>query len=242
MRIIPVIDLLDGRAVHARGGRRHLYRPLSTPLCRDSDPLAVATAYRGMHPFRTFYLADLNAIQDRGDNLDVVRALLRRFRGCRIWLDAGPASMEAAGVRLRPVIGTETGIDASRLGKQSKRAPPPVLSLDFRARRFLGDPAILDRPDCWPPDIIVMNLDRVGARRGPDLDRIASLKQRARSRCIYAGGGLRDEEDLRLLAAAGAAGVLTATALHERALDSPAVARWEDAKKKPRPGPGRVVG
>jgi phosphoribosylformimino-5-aminoimidazole carboxamide ribotide isomerase len=57
----------------------------------------------------------------------------------------------------------------------------------------------------------------------------------------YAGGGLRHEQDLRALAAAGAAGVLVATALHERVLDQLAVARW-DAQKKPRPGPGRVVG
>ena len=32
---------------------------------------------------------------------------------------------------------------------------------------------------------------------------------------IYAGGGVRDDEDLRALEAAGAAGALLATALHE---------------------------
>ena len=32
---------------------------------------------------------------------------------------------------------------------------------------------------------------------------------------IYAGGGVRDDPDLRALEAAGAAGALVATALHE---------------------------
>jgi phosphoribosylformimino-5-aminoimidazole carboxamide ribotide isomerase len=242
MLIIPVIDLLDGRAVHARGGRRHLYRSLSTPLCRDPDPQAVAAAYLSLHPFAVLYLADLNAIQDKGDNTSTIGALRRRFRKCEFWVDAGTASMDLAGVRLRPVIGTETGLGVAELARLRAGRHRPILSLDFGAEGYRGDPAILGNPDCWPADVIVMSLSKVGSRGGPDLDRIASLKARAPRKRFHAGGGLRDERDLELLAAAGAAGVLTATALHEGAIDSAALARLGTGEKKPRPKPGRVVG
>jgi phosphoribosylformimino-5-aminoimidazole carboxamide ribotide isomerase len=242
MLIIPVIDLLDGRAVHARRGHRHLYRPVSTTLCRDPDPLAVAAAYLSLHPFPVLYIADLNAIQDKGDNDEAICALRRRFRKCEFWVDAGRASMDRAGVRLRPVIGTETGIEAPELERLSARRHSSVLSLDFGARGYLGDAAILDRPDCWPTDVIVMSLPRVGSRGGPDLERIESLRARAPLKRFYAGGGLRDAEDLRRLGGAGAAGVLAATALHEGAIDGTAIARFGTREKKPRPGPGRVVG
>jgi phosphoribosylformimino-5-aminoimidazole carboxamide ribotide isomerase len=239
MRIIPVIDLLDGRAVHARGGQRRLYRPLSTGLCHDPDPLAVVSAYLGVHAFPVLYLADLDALQDQGDNMDVIRALLHRFRKVRFWLDAGRGSMASAATRLLPVLGTETGISAEEVLRLAK-GTRFVLSLDFRGQNLLGDTAILKQPSRWPCDVIVMELTRVGARRGPAVERIRRLKQQATGKRIYAGGGLRDETDLQRLAAAGAAGVLTATALHDRVLDGAVIRRW--SKKKPRPGPGRVVG
>jgi len=242
MRIIPVIDLLDGRAVHARGGERRLYRPLSTPLCRDPDPSAVAKAYLSLYPFSTIYLADLNAIQNLGDNRAAIGALRERFPDCEFWLDAGNASMACAASRLRPVIGTETGITPGDLGRLAARPEAPVLSLDFGAGGFLGDAAILGRPEDWPADIIVMSLPNVGSRGGPDFEQITRLRKLAPHGHFYAGGGLRGLEDLRQLGAAGAAGVLTATALHEGTITASMLTGLEADKKKPRPGPGLVVG
>ena len=40
MRIIPVIDLKDGQAVHARQGRRDSYAPLVTRFADDAEPNA----------------------------------------------------------------------------------------------------------------------------------------------------------------------------------------------------------
>ena len=63
MDIIPVIDLMGGQAVHAKLGRRDEYRPLQSRLCRTSRPLDVAEALLALYPFRTLYLADLDAIR-----------------------------------------------------------------------------------------------------------------------------------------------------------------------------------
>jgi phosphoribosylformimino-5-aminoimidazole carboxamide ribotide isomerase len=228
--------------VHARGGRRHLYRPLSTPLCRDPDPLSVAAAYLSLYAFPVLYLADLNAIQDKGDNTATIGALRRRFRKCEFWVDAGRTSMDLAGARLRPVIGTETGLGVAELARLRAGRHRPILSLDFGADGYRGDASVLERPECWPADVIVMSLSRVGSRRGPDLERIEWLKNRAPRKRFHAGGGLRDERDLERLSTTGAAGVLTATALHEGAIDGAAIVRLGTRKKKPRRKPGRVVG
>ncbi len=44
MRIIPVIDVMDGVVVRAIGGRRDEYRPLVSQLTVSTDPIAVAKA------------------------------------------------------------------------------------------------------------------------------------------------------------------------------------------------------
>src|SRR5262245_59140568 len=75
MKIIPVIDLMDGLVVRARMGRRDLYRPITTPLSPTSEPIDVARGLRSVHPFDTLYVADLDAIQGRGDHDAVLRQL-----------------------------------------------------------------------------------------------------------------------------------------------------------------------
>ena len=73
---------------------------------------------------------------------------------------------------------------------------------------------MLDEPQHWPDEVIVMTLSRVGARQGPATAEVAAIASRAGSRRIYAAGGVRDRADMIALHAAGAAGVLVATALH----------------------------
>jgi len=59
-----------------------------------------------------------------------------------------------------------------------------------------------------------MTLARVGSCAGPDVLRVADIVGRAGKRRVYAAGGVRDHDDIDALRAAGAAGVLLATALH----------------------------
>jgi phosphoribosylformimino-5-aminoimidazole carboxamide ribotide isomerase len=66
--------------------------------------------------------------------------------------------------------------------------------------------------------VIVMTLDRVGARAGPDLETFARLRAAAPDRTLIGAGGVRDAADVRAAAAAGAAGWLVASALHDGTL------------------------
>ena len=135
MHIIPVIDLLDGLAVHARRGLRSGYRPVASSLCPDPDPQAVLRAYLSLYPFRTVYVADLNAIQNTGDNDAVMRGLLAAFPGMEFWLDAGKATLKRTVPALRPVLGTERP-PVARTTASASSGPAPSRSM--RQARAVG--------------------------------------------------------------------------------------------------------
>lgn len=226
MHIIPVIDLRGAQAVRAVAGRREQYRPLSTPLCASAEPAAVVAAYRTVFPFRTFYLADLDAIMGAGDNAASVAALCRRYPDCGWWLDAGfsePDEFAALPSSLRPVLGSESLRDLGHYrtlrAAAELRGLQPLLSLDSQHGRPLGPPELSRQARLWPRDVIVMQLDRVGVDAGPELRRPATADDSTRFR-FYAAGGVRDGEDLKRLQSAGYYGALVASALHEGRLDA----------------------
>lgn len=220
MDIIPVIDVRLGRAVAAVRGRRADYQPLVTPLAAGSDPVDIARGYAELFTFPALYVADLDGIGGTGRNEGLPAHLAAAVPGMRLWIDDGRSAREAVqrnpeAAHVTPVIGSESlrgDGDVAAL-----RALPPdryVLSLDFKDDRFAGPAAVLDEPQHWPHAVIVMTLARVGSGEGPDLQRVAGIVARAGARSVYAAGGVRDRADIEALHAAGAAGVLIATALH----------------------------
>jgi phosphoribosylformimino-5-aminoimidazole carboxamide ribotide isomerase len=64
-------------------------------------------------------------------------------------------------------------------------------------------------------EVLVIDLTRVGSGSGPPLDAVAEVAAALPGVAVYAGGGVRHDDDLRALESAGAAGALVATALHE---------------------------
>jgi phosphoribosylformimino-5-aminoimidazole carboxamide ribotide isomerase len=218
MRVIPVIDLRQGQAVRAIAGQREYYQPLSSALCPSAEPRRVVDAYRTVYPFTTFYLADLDAIAGAGDHRAVVEQLLAAFPELNWWLDAGFTHAEELrrwplGARLRPVLGSESQASLDRFKALLSHAPQALLSLDFKQGQFLGPAELLTEAGSWPEEVILMQLDRVGINQGPD----SHLPDIGDKR-FYAAGGVRNRADLEQLAAAGYAGVLVASALHERRL------------------------
>jgi phosphoribosylformimino-5-aminoimidazole carboxamide ribotide isomerase len=217
MDIIPVIDIRNGVAVRAVAGRRAEYRPLVSPLARTSAPLDVAQGLMSLAAFRALYIADLDAIEGRGDNLAAVREMARRFPHARLWIDAGFRRADDAGGWLavetvEAVFGSETIESPAVLESLSERA---ILSLDYRGDVLLGPDGMVSASALWPQSVIVMTLDRVGAGSGPDLDRLKDVRRVAGNRALIAAGGVRGMDDLVALKKAGVEGALVATALHE---------------------------
>lgn len=211
---------MGGEVVRARMGDRASYRPLQSPLSPTSDPIAVVHGLLAVHPFPTLYVADLDAIQRNGDNFPALRRIRAEFPALQMWVDNGAADAAAIEALISadlgaPVIGSESQRD-SKLIAQQQGSPRIVLSLDFRGDAFQGPQEILAEPALWPQRVIVMTLARVGSGAGPDLKRLAAIRSIAGGREIYAAGGVRDAADLSALKAAGAAGALVASALHEQ--------------------------
>ena len=219
MEIIPVIDLKGGIVVHARMGRRELYRPIQSPLARTSNPADVVAGVMSIHSFATFYIADLDAIAGSGSNHATIVELKHAFPQVTFWLDNGIANVDLAEKWLQQnlgclVLGSETQVDTTVIDRFSED-PRLVLSLDFRESKFQGPSTLLAHADRWPRRLIVMTLDRVGSRSGPDMERLRAIKAAAKARAIYAAGGVRDARDLHTLATAGIAGALVASSLHD---------------------------
>ncbi len=239
MQLIPVLDVMRGQAVHARRGERAQYAPLVSGLAPGHDPLDLARALVAASGSQDLYAADLDALRGQPVQTALWAALRDALPGVRIWLDAGwpgpgPARLWRSDLTGR--AGTR-GTVVLVYGSESLHAPEAlehafegegaddVLSLD-RGHPSLGDDArVWSRPACWPRQVIVMSLDRVGADGGPDLPSLTRAMSAAAAlpgRRWFGAGGLRDTADLAAAAAAGAHGWLVASALHDGRLGPPA--------------------
>jgi HisA/HisF family protein len=230
--IIPVLDLKRGHVVRARAGDRENYFPIVSPLAAGSLPQEVLAGLLGVAPFRSLYVADLDAITGEGDHRVALGLLAHQAPQLEIWVDGGYATAEAGrGMRLPcvvPVFGSESlrGSEELAAARESFGENGFVLSLDYRGGRFMGPPEVEQSVELWPSRIILMTLDRVGADLGPDIDALLALTRRAGSRAIFAAGGVRGEHDLEALVAHGVAGALVATALHDGRLPGAVVSRY----------------
>ncbi len=229
MEVIPVLDLKQGVVVHARMGRRDQYRPIETPLASTSSPLDVARGLLAIHPFETFYIADLDAIERAGDNDAALTRLKTALPNLVFWVDNGVADLARANSWLDAglgnlVLGSESQRDDS-LVRRLSRDDRVILSLDYRGDAFLGPAALLSDAADWPGKIIAMTLARVGSANGPDMDRLSAIRARAPDKLIYAAGGVRDPSDLAALRRAGIAGALVASSLHNGKLTGAQLAR-----------------
>jgi phosphoribosylformimino-5-aminoimidazole carboxamide ribotide isomerase len=230
MRVIGVVDLRGGRAVHARGGIRERYVPVravaGVPV--DGNPLALGQAYVERLGITEIYVADLDAIERRpaqDASIEVLSAL-----GAAIWLDAGVTSPEGARHALavgatHVVIGLETLASYGALREICAAGGPPIaFSLDLRHGEPIavspgitaGEPppiAAARAVDAGAGSVIVIDLARVGTGAGPDLATIAAVRRAVPATTLLAGGGVRGMDDLARLADAGCDGVLVASAL-----------------------------
>jgi phosphoribosylformimino-5-aminoimidazole carboxamide ribotide isomerase len=243
MQILPVMDLLDGQVVRAVAGERWRYFPVRSGLTATAEPVSVARALLDLVPFSALYIADLDAITRGGSDrnfavlADICAEAGRRGIG-ELWLDAGLASWlgsltekaRSYGVNVVTVVGAESLAAASSLQSAGylPGATDWVLSLDYRAGKFLGPAGLDDCAELWPGRVIVMELSAIGVGGGPALERldIMALTARLAGRsdiAFFAGGGVRHADDLRTLAAHGAAGALVASALHDGHLDATAI-------------------
>jgi len=236
MRLIPVIDLLDGQVVHAIRGQRKNYRPVKSVLCDIPDPIKLARAFRDRLGLNEIYIADLNAIQGSGrtDHRDQIAALAQS-ESLNIMLDAGISSLKdiQAWLRLgihKAVIGAETLNRLAVVREIPARIVPDriVFSLDLRAGKILSNcpefaalsplAALEHLQSAGWKEVILLDLGRVGSGGGVDRTLVNEVRAKHAGLSLLVGGGISNPEQLLELQSLGVAGVLVATALHRGAI------------------------
>jgi phosphoribosylformimino-5-aminoimidazole carboxamide ribotide isomerase len=220
LEVVPVIDILDGLAVHAVKGVRKNYKPIKSVLTASADPVKVATAFKNLG-FKELYVADLNAITGNHHNFSVIKRIVDATK-LRLMVDAGVNDLKKARQVIQQgpskiIVGTETlnSISFIKEAINTLGAKCIVVSLDMKNGQLLSklDPAKFSNPIEVLRLAILLDLARVGSEEGVD---IAFLKKVLESVDIeiLVGGGIQDINDVINLKKLGVFGVLLATSLH----------------------------
>jgi phosphoribosylformimino-5-aminoimidazole carboxamide ribotide isomerase len=231
MRIIPVMDLTDGRVVHAVKGERDKYQPVKSLLTSGSRPVEVAKALIDETMCREIYIADLDAIQKKGHNWQVIIELAEKL-DVILWVDAGISEGASAG-KLKTagagkiIIGSETLTSTGQLDSIREAIPEGdlIFSIDISRGRIISESgslrgaepitAMRDITSKGVDHFILLTFDMVGTGRGPNIKLIKRAREEFPSHTIIAGGGVQTPEHLDGLKEAGASAVLVATSLHK---------------------------
>jgi HisA/HisF family protein len=234
VRIIGVIDLLGGRAVHARAGARDRYAPVQHAAGRSiaaGNALELARVYADALGISEIYVADLDAILNQTPQEEITRTLATL--SARLWLDAGVRAVDDARRAIdvgasRVIVGLETlpsfdvlaGICAE-VGNDrvafslDLRNGQPIFAKGTHADLAETPEEIASRAVAsGVSTVIAIDLARVGTGRGPDVELLSRIHSTAPASTLVAGGGIRGWDDLVQVATAGCSAALVATALH----------------------------
>jgi len=248
MRVIPVIDLLQGCVVRGIAGRRSEYRPIESRIAADPRPQSVARALAEQFGFDMAYVADLDAIEGRAANVDAWQAI--QSCGLSMWLDAGVGTpnsylairelLESRNLQARIIVGLESLKDPDEAGWLDERGGSQsfVFSLDLKngdpihqIDRWRGKSAIEIAQNAHAKgffDIVVLDLADVGVSQGTQtLPLCQQLIAELHPLRVIAGGGVRGIGDLEALADAGCHAALVASALHDGRLKPKDIRRIE---------------
>jgi len=228
LRIIPVIDILGGVAVHAIRGKRENYQPLKSILCASANPVDVAASFRAFG-FSELYIADLDAIRGGLVNSSLLKRIVNDTE-LKLMVDAGVSNLERSREVVdcgasKVIIGTETLPNISFVTEaiEALGVDRVVVSLDLIGDKVLAgfDLGKLAEPMAFLHEldilgvsqIIVLDLSKVGTREGTNLAVIRKVLRHIKFE-VLVGGGVRDITDLIELKSLGVSAVLVATALH----------------------------
>jgi phosphoribosylformimino-5-aminoimidazole carboxamide ribotide isomerase len=228
MKIIPVIDVLNGVAVHGVRGERERYQPLRSILCKSADPLDIALTFESLG-FTDLYLADLDAILGKSANFNVYKQIMNET-SLNLMVDAGISDVGKAEEVLNTkvskiVVGSETleGLDFLDQAIKSFGEDRIIVSIDLKKGKVMSVSETISSLDAVSfsqklgkigvNQIIILDLDRVGTEQGISLALIKNILNKDGVE-VLVGGGLRSLRELEELRDLGVSGALVATILH----------------------------
>ncbi|MGN0778286.1 MAG: 1-(5-phosphoribosyl)-5-[(5-phosphoribosylamino)methylideneamino]imidazole-4-carboxamide isomerase [Aristaeellaceae bacterium] len=240
MILYPAIDLLDGKAVRLRQGRRE-------DATIYGDPVALARQWRAQGG-EWLHLVDLGAaFEGKTAHLPLLRDIIAAFDG-PVELGGGLRTMEDMALRMeagvsRCIIGTAAA-EHPELVEEACKAWPGRIAVGIDARDGVvttrgwvasaGLAAIdlaLRMRDMGVTTIIYTDVSRDGMMQGPNVEATQALVQ-ATGLDVIGSGGVSGLDDLLHLRDAGCAGAILGKALYEGAVSLPeALSALRDNRK-----------
>ena len=233
-RIIPVIDILNSKAVHAIKGERTKYKPLISELFQSSDPIEIIKILNHKYNFKEIYLADLDAIIKRKPNYEII-SKISKFKNLKIILDPGIVKSEDilkfSRFNIKKLIlGLET-INSFEVIRDSLKIfgiDKIIISVDMfkgkiitKIRDLMNESplnTILKLNNLGVRELILLDLFRVGQKLGGIPPLYLKIRD-AFDGDILVGGGIKNLNDLSNYNRENFSGVLIATALYDGSIN-----------------------
>ena len=221
--VIPSIDILGGRCVHAT-------RDHAKAGAYDDDPVELAVEFAAAGA-KHIHMVDLDALRRSGDNLKVVKAIRKRA-DLKVLVAGAVRSPRTATAFTKAgahgvVIGSTAARDPDLLRRCAHLHPGQIVAtLDVREKPedeattwsvtepvMIGD--LLGRWAALPLGGVILScVDREEAAAGPDLESLAMVR-RMTSHFLHYSGGVATREDINRVGAAGAQAIIVGRALQD---------------------------
>lgn len=221
MEIIPVLDLMSSMAVSGKSGMRESYKPLKTVFANSSDPVEIAMALERQGA-RRIYIADLDAIEKKGSNLELVQKINHILP---VMLDFGVKNIQTFEFALnfanKIIVATETlkSIDELRLIFSKFPKERIVVSIDIKNGELYSKELDIsleelkdELMDLKPSEIIILDISQVGTEKGFNQNLIKPFNGLKDS--LILGGGITSDHILDI-SSNGINKVLVGSALHK---------------------------
>ena len=238
--VIPVLDLMIGQIVWAKGGNRGSYSPVCSPLTLTANPVEVAKAVFNQTGCDCLYVANIDSFAGASPISPLYDELVEA--GFSLWIDAdwmGSLSDEKRSEQIsklahrsdiRLIFSSETMTslnEFSIIEELVQGGLAPIFSLDMRKGKVITKSeqmtdavAPMDMIsaawDCGIRDMILLDLESVGTYSGVStvgiVEKVIAAYPEAR---LISGGGIRDQADAQRLLSAGCENVLVASAIFD---------------------------
>ncbi|MBM3712283.1 MAG: HisA/HisF family protein [Actinobacteria bacterium] len=229
MRIIPVLDILNGKVIHGIRGERKKYKPIKSVITKSSNPLKVAETFKNKFGLNEIYIADLDSIMRKGDNSETINKIKKKLM-MKIMVDFGVRSIDDLDKEIikivdEVIIGTETLESLKVLEKAIKLIGNEriIVSIDMKNMKIVSKSKELRTPEqtvkkIWNLGIkkfILLDLKKTGSMEGQN-KKLEKLIKKLVNFDLYliTGGGIKSVEDIIELKKIGIRAALIATSLH----------------------------
>ena len=233
-KIIPVIDILNSKTVHAKKGERTKYKPLKSYLFQSSNPVEIIRILRKKYNFELFYIADLDSIIKKAPNFQILKEILK-ISNIEFILDPGIVDLEDISNFLRfriknLILGLETIKNFKTIiqSLQILNQNNIIISVDMYNGQILSNAKEIKTQNpiklikkfesIGIKKIILLDLFRVGQKIGGIPQLYLDILHNFNGD-VYVGGGIKNYTDILNFKEQNFSGVLIATALYDGTIE-----------------------